>query len=66
VMGENAGQIMPADRVRPGFDKPLDFALFRPGLLPHGSHSLFADMVPIQGRPDGVESDSDLAKSRGL
>src|SRR6185312_7709032 len=27
---------------------------------------LFADMVPIQGRPDGAESDSDLAKSRGL
>jgi hypothetical protein len=39
MMGENAGQIMPADRIRPGFDKRFDLGFGRSALLHHGSCS---------------------------
>jgi hypothetical protein len=39
MMGKNTGKIMPADRVRPGFDNRFDLALSRSVLMRHGSHS---------------------------
>jgi hypothetical protein len=39
MMGENAGKIMPADRICPCFDKRFDLDFGRLALLRHGSCS---------------------------
>src|ERR1700727_2943205 len=44
MMCEDAREIVPADRVRPSFDKRFDLRFGCSGLLYHGSLLLFADV----------------------
>jgi hypothetical protein len=49
-MSEDGGNIVPADRVRPGFEKRLDSDFFRVGVVRNG----FGSFVLSEDEPRGV------------
>src|SRR5262249_53160388 len=56
MMGENGWNIVPADGIRPGFEKSPDSGLFSVGVLIHGFASL-----ATRGRTTDLQSDMEGA-----